>query len=354
MLVIQQLKIGFHDSAKGTIIVGPEINFTASEGELNVIIGPNGIGKTTLLRTLLKLQPLIEGEIYLNGINLKKINRKQLSTYIAYVSTEFVIPYKLTVYELVALGRSPYTNWIGRIGSDDIKHIEQAIHLVGISHLMYKDVWELSDGEKQKAMIARAIAQDTPIIILDEPTAYLDLLNKHQIFNLLTDLAHRQNKTILVTTHDMSIAINQSDKIILLLNDRSVTGAPEDLIINNSFVELFNKKYHFDIGTGTIKRKKDIQYPISLVSSINDSSVIKATKKALERLNFKLEDNSTMRIEITKKMDSFYWVLSDSQKKHQSEFPSIYELCRHLSKQVQHAFIEACKGSINDTEPEEK
>lgn len=334
MLNIQQLKIGFHHPVKGIITIGPEINFTANEGELNVIIGPNGIGKTTLLRTLLKLQPAMEGEIFIDQNNIKKLSRKQLSTYIAYVSTEFILPYRLSVYELIALGRSPYTNWIGKIKPEDVKHIEEAIDLVGISYFMHKDVWELSDGEKQKAMIARAIAQDTPIIILDEPTAYLDLLNKHQIFNLLADLAHKQNKTIILTTHDLSIALNQSDKILLLLNDKSVTGAPEDLIINNSFTELFNKKYHFDIATGTIKRKKDILYPVALICTVNDSSVIKATKKALERLSFKPEENSFIRIEITKKMNSYCWVLSNILNQYQNEFTSIYDLCRQLNKQV--------------------
>lgn len=221
------------------------------------IVGINGIGKSTLLRTLGKVQPKLVGEILLDGKKLESYDPLTLASKISVVLTEPIASKNLTVLELISLGRQPYTNWIGTLTKLDKEKISKAIRIVQIEDLQNKKCYELSDGQLQKVMIARALAQDTGIMLLDEPTSHLDLYHKVHILKLLRQIAHETKKTILFTTHEIEIAIQLCDKMLIMEKDHSSFGEPCELITNKSFENLFpSDTITFDSGSGSFKVKK--------------------------------------------------------------------------------------------------
>ncbi len=224
---------------------------------MSAIIGINGIGKSTLLRTIGKIQPKLSGSILLNSRDLKSYNALDLASLLSIVLTEPLVSKNLTVLELIALGRQPYTNWIGTLSDKDKVKIQEAITMVDLSDLQYKKCYELSDGQLQRVMIARALAQDTAIILLDEPTSHLDLHHKVQIFKLLKSIAHKTNKTILFTSHEIEMAIQLCDKILVLNKEVHDFGKPDELIQKSAFEKLFPiDTVSFDPSTGSFKIKK--------------------------------------------------------------------------------------------------
>ena len=224
------------------------------QGELAAIVGVNGIGKSTLLRTLGKVQPKLSGVIVIDGTRLENHSALELASKISIVLTEAVTAKNLTVRELVTLGRHPYTNWIGTLSDNDIQKIESAIDMVGVVDLQNKKCYELSDGQLQKVMIARALAQDTPIMLLDEPTTHLDLYHKVSLLKLLQHIAHSTQKTILFTTHEIEVAIQLCDKMLILEKEKSTFGQPCELIAKRSFETLFpSDTLAFDSRTGAFK-----------------------------------------------------------------------------------------------------
>lgn len=198
--------------------------------ELAAIVGINGIGKSTLLRTLGNVQPKLSGSITLNNLPLEQHTIAELAAEISVVLTEPIASKNLTVLELISLGRQPYTNWIGKLTTEDKEKISLALDMVQIAELRFKKCYELSDGQLQRVMIARAIAQDTQLILLDEPTTHLDLYHKVQILKLLKSIAHTTKKTILFTTHEIEIAIQLCDKMLILEKTQSTFGSPCELI----------------------------------------------------------------------------------------------------------------------------
>ncbi len=233
------------------------INFSLLKGKLAAIVGINGIGKSTLLRTLGKVQPKLSGNIILNDKSLEEHGALELASELSVVLTEPIASKNLTVLELVALGRQPYTNWIGTLSPNDKLKTEEAIKMVELESLQYKKCYELSDGQLQKVMIARALAQDTSIMLLDEPTSHLDLYHKAHILKLLKTIAHETNKTILFTTHEIEVAIQLCDSMLILDNENNTFGQPCDLISDKSFERLFpTDTITFDPETGSFKIKK--------------------------------------------------------------------------------------------------
>lgn len=220
-------------------------------------MGINGIGKSTLLRTLGYVQPRLSGTIILNQIPLERHSSLQLASEISVVLTEAIASKNLTVLELVSLGRQPYTNWIGTLRQEDIRIIDRAMDMVSVSEFQDKKCYELSDGQLQKVMIARALAQDTSIILMDEPTSHLDLYHKVQILKLLRHIAHETRKTILFTTHEIEIAIQLCDKMLILENANSTFGTPSELIKNKNFEKLFpSDTITFDSRSGSFRVNK--------------------------------------------------------------------------------------------------
>ncbi len=227
------------------------------KGELAAVVGVNGIGKSTLLRTLGNVQPRLAGTIALNGRPLKTYSSLELASEISIVLTEPIASKNLTVVELIALGRQPYTNWIGTLSQNDKLEIEAAIQMIKLEGLRHKKCYELSDGQLQKVMIARALAQNTSIMLLDEPTSHLDLYHKAHILKLLKSIAHQTNKTVLFTTHEIDLAIQLCDKMLLLEKDKNTFGRPCELIEQKSFENLFpSDTITFDSMTGSFKVNK--------------------------------------------------------------------------------------------------
>ncbi len=256
ILKANQLSIGYKTKNDETFVAS-NINFELEQGQLIGLVGANGIGKSTLLRTLIKVQPALSGSIILNGNDLKTTSSIELAKQLSIVLTEPISSKNLSVYELVALGRHPYTNWIGSLSETDVNIVNNAITLVNIEDLKSKRCYELSDGQLQKVMLARALAQDTDIIVLDEPTTHLDMYHKAYILKLLQKLTKETGKTILFSSHEIDLAIQLCDTMIVMQNEQVVFDQPCNLISKGVFDALFpSDLIVFDTKTGSFRVNK--------------------------------------------------------------------------------------------------
>ncbi|MBS1487915.1 MAG: ABC transporter ATP-binding protein [Bacteroidetes bacterium] len=263
-----------HGAGKNILLENVSVSLLA--GTLTCFMGPNGIGKSTLIRTLAGLQPTLGGA--LTNVGSKKM---------ALVLTDKISSTNMTVYDLVSYGRYPYVRWGISFSKDDHRLIAQAISEVQIESLADKRLEGLSDGQLQLAMIARALAQETPIILLDEPTAHLDLNNRVKIMKLLQRLAHEKEKAILVATHELDLALQLADTIWLATPDKKIiTGMPEDLVLDNSFDNIFQFK-GFDLKTGKIQHKPFRSQQIKLIGAGHQ---LLWTKNAFEREGYLISD----------------------------------------------------------------
>ncbi len=250
ILKAEKLSIGYTHKKQNDCIASA-IDLTLKKGKLIALIGANGIGKSTLIRTITGIQKPLSGAVFLNTKNLSQIEPLALAREISLVLTEKLPPSNLTVYELVALGRQPYTNWIGKLSPVDVEKINEAIERTQIRHLISKKHYEISDGQLQIVMIARALAQDTPLIILDEPTTHLDLLHKVSLFKLLKKLTQETQKCILFSTHDIDMAIQMSDEMLVMTPEKCVQNKPSELISKGIFDTLFSdENLSFDTEKG--------------------------------------------------------------------------------------------------------
>ncbi|WP_322790499.1 ABC transporter ATP-binding protein [Tenacibaculum tangerinum] len=223
-------------------MIASDINLAIEKGKFVALLGKNGIGKSTLLRTISKVQKPLTGTIKINQKKLTEYTSQELSTTLSLVLTERLPLSQLTVFELVALGRQPYTNWIDKLTPNHLKKILWALEQTDITHLKDNRFHELSDGQLQRVLIARALAQDTEIIILDEPTAHLDIHHTFKVFSLLKRLVKSTGKTIIISTHEVNLAIQLADEFILLSEKQLYTGTSQQLINQNAFEELFPKE----------------------------------------------------------------------------------------------------------------
>jgi len=248
------LSIGYPLKRGNKKIVYEGLDLQLLSGEVTCLLGLNGAGKSTLLRTLCGFQPPLDGEIHLMGKPLRNYSQATFSLMVGVVLTEKTNAGGISVYDLVSLGRHPYTGFFGQLKPRDKEIIENALVAVGISHKAHHFVGELSDGERQKAMIAKAFAQECPIILLDEPTAFLDVTSRIETMVLLRKLAKEQGKTILLSTHDMESAIQMGDYLWLLEKGKPMAcGTPEDLILSGQFESYFKKEgILFDSSTGKL------------------------------------------------------------------------------------------------------
>lgn len=224
MISLQNLTVGY-----GTKAVLSDINQVLKAGQLVCLLGSNGVGKSTILRTLAGfLQPLA-GKVLLDGKDLSSLSLSQRSKTVSIVLTERVeVPY-MKVADLVGMGRSPYTGFFGKLTKEDKQIVGEAIEMVGISNLAERTIDTLSDGERQKAFLAKALAQQTPIILLDEPTAFLDFHAKISTLRLMQKLAHETNKIILMSTHDVEMALRLSDILWIVQDGKIQTGTTASL-----------------------------------------------------------------------------------------------------------------------------
>ena len=262
VLRAEELTIGY-STKKGNTVIANHVNFDLCKGQLIGLVGANGIGKSTLLRTLTKVQPAISGSIYLNEQRINEIDNVELAKMMSIVLTEPIASKNLSVYEVIALGRQPYTNWVGNLSAEDHEVINNAILLTNTDAIKHKKCYELSDGQLQKVMIARALAQETDLIILDEPTTHLDMYHKAFILNLLKQLTRETNKTILFSSHEIDLAIQLCDSMIVMTGDNTTIDEPCNLIAQGVFDDLFPKNLiTFDpkIGSFRINNKSNNEY----------------------------------------------------------------------------------------------
>lgn len=246
---LQELSTGYHGRHR-THVVAQHISAQLEVGRLTCLLGPNGAGKSTLLRTLANFQPAIEGWMILDGQRLESYTAKALAQRIGVVLTERPNVGDMTVEELVSMGRSPYTGFWGGLQAEDRVAVDEAISLVGIEPLRRRRVQSLSDGERQKTMIAKVLAQQTPIIFLDEPTAFLDFPSKAEMLILLRRLAHEMQKTIFLSTHDIEMALQTADLLWLLNKDSLEIGTPRALAESGVLSRFFSGPgIHFDVST---------------------------------------------------------------------------------------------------------
>lgn len=251
----QALSIGYKTKSE-TKVIAQDINLALSKGKLIALVGENGVGKSTLLKTLTGIIPPIQGEITLLNKPLHSYKPLALAKELSIVLTDKLPPSNLTVYEIIALGRQPYTNWLGTLSSEDHEKIEAAIACTDIAHLKEKKHDEISDGQLQIALITRSLSQDTSIIALDEPTTHLDLVHKAALLKLLQKLAHETGKTIIYSTHDIDLAIQMADEMIVITPHKIVQDQPCNLIQSGIFNTLFDSEHlSFDAAIGKFKIK---------------------------------------------------------------------------------------------------
>lgn len=297
LLHAKNLSVGYAEDGQHNVLF-ERVDLELRAGELVCFMGANGIGKSSLIRTLAGLQkPIFSG-------HPEKINPTRVSV----VLTDRVNAVNMTVTELVTLGRYPYLDWNIKLSAEDTHAIQHAIRDTHIESLRDKKLYELSDGQLQMAMIARALAQDTPVILLDEPTAHLDLNNRVEIMNLLRRLARSSNKAILVATHELDLALQTADLIWLAGgNKKLIIGIPEDLVLNGSFDEIFQFK-GFDLKTGKVFHEAWRNRSVNLVG---EGYEYLWTKNALERNGFVVDRQSPTTITIKSRENSIEWFIAD-------------------------------------------
>ncbi len=283
ILEATHLTIGYRNGRKPATAVHSELQLSLQRGELTTLLGANGVGKSTLLRTLAGVQPPLAGEVMLSNQPLASYRATQLSRQIALVLTDKTVSGGLTVQQLVALGRHTYTRFFGTLSPHDHEVVAAALQDVGIAHKANHYLAQLSDGERQKAMIAKAIAQESPLIILDEPTAFLDVASRLDIFMLLRRLAAQHNKAVLLSTHDVEQAIQLSDKLLLLSpTEGLLTGATEDRVLDGSVARLFDTPtVAFHPQSGTFRAH--LQQPIYTLPIKADAELYLWSANALQR-----------------------------------------------------------------------
>ena len=257
---LRNLGIGYQ-TKHGVRQVAEHIDGAIRSGELTCLLGANGIGKSTLLRTLSAFQPKTAGEILIGGREISDYTDKELSRLIGVVLTEKPDVRNMTVRELVSLGRSPYTGFWGSYSKDDLQIVDESIAQVGVEELSLRMIHTLSDGERQKVMIAKALAQQTPVIYLDEPTAFLDYPSKVEVLQLLRHISLQAGKTIFLSTHDVELALQLADTIWLMTREEGVTiGSPQQLAQQGALGKFIERKgIIFDPETLAIRILRNTQ-----------------------------------------------------------------------------------------------
>jgi iron complex transport system ATP-binding protein len=307
----KSLTIGYPLRGKQSKVVNSDINLSVRRGELVCLLGPNGAGKSTFLRTMAAMQTPLEGEVLLEGKNIHRIDPRELARRLSVVLTERVTAGLLSVYALVSLGRYPYTDWAGRLTDRDHEVIRRSIEMVGAVDLAHRPVSELSDGERQKVMVARALAQEPSFMILDEITAFLDLPRRVEIMRVLRRLAHDHGRTILLSTHDLELALRCADRVWLMpKGGRIVSGAPEDLILNGAFESVFAAEgVEFDRQAGHFRLHETT---VGEAAVLGEGVVAAWTARALERLGYLVTSSpsASISVEIIEENGNRSWVAS--------------------------------------------
>jgi len=314
-------------------VVSEELNLQLFAGEFVCLVGPNGVGKSTLLRTVTGLQPKLSGEVLLSGKRLESYHPRELASQVSVVLTSPISVGAMRVDELVAMGRFPFTGLFDRMTEHDWEVVRETLRVVGVDKLSHRTIHTLSDGERQKVMIARALAQEPRLLVLDEPTAFLDLPGRVVVMDLLHDLAFGHDKAVLTSTHDLDLALRHADRIWLMDDaGQIVQGAPEDLVLNGSFAQTFIRSgVHFDPLSGTFDTQNSGSKPVFLEG---DGPEVVWTKRALHRAGFDVDEEwilETPRVCVMHEDGQTTWKLE--QKGRSEDYSSIYDLLQGLNFQ---------------------
>jgi iron complex transport system ATP-binding protein len=293
MLATRDLAIGYGKST----LLGP-LNVALEAGRFSCLIGANGVGKSTLIRTLCGMQSPLAGSITLDGDDLGVMAAAARARKLAVVLTERIASGALNGLELVALGRYPHTDWTGRLGDSDHIAIRDALVDTDASNLQGKLLAEMSDGERQRMMIARAIAQQPRVLILDEATAFLDLPRRVEFMELLLQLARKRRIAILLSTHDLELALRYADEIWLADRNRHLhVGGPEDLVLDGRFAQAFAVDgLSFDLERGELRRKANSGTPVRIVG--NGVAAIWA-QRALSRAGYTPSPEAAVAVDVS-------------------------------------------------------
>ncbi|MFD1466997.1 ABC transporter ATP-binding protein [Hymenobacter caeli] len=285
LLTAEELVVGYSLAKKTPRRVAGPLRLALRPGELVCLLGPNGAGKSTLLRTLAGLQPPLAGRLELGGRPLAGLSAAERARRLSVVLTDRVDAGNLGVRALVRLGRHPHTGWLGGLTAHDEARVQAALEATGTEAFADRPVGEVSDGERQKVLLARALAQDTPVVLLDEPTAHLDLPNRVALMRLLHRLARQTGKAILLSTHELDLALQAADRVWLLPADGALrTGTPEDLVLSGAFAAAFAREgLAFDAATGTFALHAPTGPAVQLVG---EGAAAFWTRRALERAGF--------------------------------------------------------------------
>ena len=295
ILTTQHLQIGY-SKGKEKNIVQADLNLELRRGEMVCLIGTNGTGKSTLLRTLAGLQKPLKGDVVIESKLLTRVSHRERALRIALVLTDKIQIENARVFDIVALGQFPYSHWLKGLAPDAKEKIAEAIRMVHLEDKSTHFINELSDGERQRVMIAKALAQDTPLIFLDEPTAHLDLPNRVEIILLLHKLAHHTNKAILLSTHELDLALQAADKIWLMDKNGIITGVPEDMVLNGTFNQVFKSDaYFFNPSNGNFSMNYSLHKKISLTG---EKTKMYWTLRALARAGYSVTDDANIKITI--------------------------------------------------------
>ena len=340
MLKLENLAIGYR-SRRREAVISKDIDLESTGGEFICLLGPNGAGKSTLLRTIAGMQASLEGRVLIDGVEISRCTAQQRAKLVSVVLTERTMAGLLTGYVMVSLGRYPHTGWFGDLSWNDNAIVEDSLRLAGAEAFGHRLVGELSDGERQRVMLARALAQQPKLLILDEITAFLDLPRRVEVMELLRGLALDTGRTVLISTHDLDLALRNADRLLLLGSDGTLyDGAPEDLVLNGAFSQAFSSEgIDFDLVRGAFQIKRE-----GLVSiALSGGAPIRRewTRRAVERNGFEVREvaaiipDSGAVIDLS---DSSGWTLREGRSS--SFHKSIYQLGIHLRHLLRERSVE--------------
>ena len=330
LLRTEDLNIGYKKGSKSQTIIATGLKLDVFRGELVCLVGPNGVGKSTLLRTLAGLHDPLGGRILLKERDISSISSLEMARIQGLVLTEKIEMEGFNVFDMVSLGRFPHTDWKGSLKCEDHRIIAESLQMVRGENFAERKINELSDGERQKVMIARALAQEPELILLDEPTSFLDLLRKVEIVRIMRDLARKQNKAVVMALHDIPLALQYADRLWLFEQTGNILdGAPEDLVLSGKIVETFSSDpLIFDPVTGSYPFYGDQNKQILLKG---DGLTGLWTRKALEKEGYSVTDqylSGVPLLEITNRNNSRQWHLS--QGSWNESYSCIYDMLRGL------------------------
>jgi iron complex transport system ATP-binding protein len=333
VLVVDQASVGYGRPGRRPRVVLADVNAAAPAGRLTCLVGANGSGKSTLLRSLARFQPLLGGDVRVDGQSVRRCSARELARTLAVVLTDRVAPGQLRAYDVVSLGRYPHTGFAGRLGRADNAVVERSLEQAGASHLAGRVLSELSDGERQRVMIARALAQEPRVLLLDEPSAFLDVRGRLELTASLMSLTHEHGLAVVMSTHDLEHLIRHADFVWLVdAGRRLTTGAPEDLGLDGSLRRALAGTVPFDPLTGRFGHDRP---PVGRVRLVGHGETHDWTCRALRRVGFHVADDDTahdLEVVCRPENGNAHWSVRHGQHRHDvSSLGDLVDKLRTLS-----------------------